>query len=98
MIDSGAGAHVCSLDYANDYPIISNQHKVFNADGSSIKCYGERWVKYELIRGRLIWVRYLVCAVPNTAWSVSGFRRSGVNFNFGDELNIKFGSEFDVGF
>ena len=104
MIDSGAGVHVCPFEYAKEYPInpVDNHLQLVNADGSPIKCYGGRWVKYEIIPGRTLWIRYLVCDVTNAIWSVSKFRRGQgspkAKFDFGDDLKINFGDEYEVGF
>ena len=47
MIDSGAGAHVCPLEYGQDYPVkpLPDQFRLVNANGSPIKTFGERWIK-----------------------------------------------------
>ena len=100
MIDSGAGAHVCPWKYGIEYPLnpLTENVKLVNANGSPIKCYGERWIKYEIIEGFFIWVKFLVCDVSNVIWSVSKLRKHDVNFNFGNELKINFGSNFSVDF
>ena len=69
-------------------PLIE-KFRLINADGSRIKTFGERWIKMEVTPGNYAWLRFIVCDVSTTIWSVSMLRRHGVKFIFANQLTHK---------
>ena len=102
LIDSGASIHVCPTSYARDYPtkrVDPQLLNVCNADGTPIPYLGYRWVLFEIVKDKYVWIRFLVCSVSGPIWSVRQLVQQGAQLRFEpDTLKINFHDEWDVSF
>ena len=79
LFDSGAAAHVCPLDYADEYPLCTTGSKpsLRTVTGEAITVHGTRTVHYQMDARSTITIHYVVADVAMPVLSVSRLLRLG---------------------